>query len=84
MRNEDLLNTPVVKSQLDLWLNEWKLDIDEVLYKLANIHFIVVKEEYLIDFLKKANIYKGHSPRKCMKKEEEAQKEQKEEGRNGN
>lgn len=53
MRNENLLKTVMVKSQLKLWRKEWKLSYDEILYKLADIHLIVITKDELKEFLKK-------------------------------
>jgi hypothetical protein len=57
MLNENLLNTPVVKSQIQMWFYEWGNDWEEVLYKLADMHLIIITKEFLIEFMKKEKIY---------------------------
>jgi len=57
MLNEQLLDTPVVKSQLRMWFYEWKLSFEEVIYKLADMHLIIVNKEFLINFIKEKSIF---------------------------
>lgn len=53
--NEKLLNTFVVRSQIERWLNQNK-SYNYILKRLYEIHLINIAEEQLIEFIQKEKL----------------------------